>query len=318
MNRESIMIKENVLVIDDSIFICNIVEKQLASESINILRAYDGKSALDMVKEIKPNLILLDLMLPDMDGYDVCKKIKEVPANDDIPIIFLTSKGDEDSIVKAFKVGAIDYISKPFSTIELDARVKAHLENKRIKDALRQINIELENALAENKRLAYTDKLTGLYNRHYFLENIEKFRENSKLNNTNLWIALFDIDDFKKINDIYGHHHGDFVLANVALIIDKHCSQTGMSCRWGGEEFISAVYDVSDEELEVKIQSICNEVYNYNFKCGDIDVHCTLSVGISKFDFSLSIDENIILSDKAMYYKKRNGKNGYYFSRISN
>ncbi len=309
------MIKENVLVVDDSILICNIVEKKLTSDNINVLKAYDGISALEIIKEVKPNLILLDLLLPDTDGYSICEKIKNNPSTSDIPIIFLTSQVDEDSIVKAFNVGAIDYISKPFSAIELNVRVKAHLENKRTKDALKQANIELENALIENRRLAYTDRLTGLYNRYYFLEHINKLIEKSKLNNLPLWFILFDIDDFKKINDTYGHYQGDCVLKNVALIIEKHCSHAGISCRWGGEEFISSVYGINEEDLEIKIQSICNEVANYNFKYNDIDIHCTLTVGISKFDYSLNIDENIIISDKAMYYKKRNGKNGYYFNK---
>lgn len=311
------MNKENVLVIDDSILICNIVEKKLSSENINVLKAYDGKTALDIINEIKPNLILLDLLLPDTDGYSICKKIKSTPSTSDIPIIFLTSQIDEESIVKAFNFGAIDYISKPFSAIELNVRVRAHLESKRIKDALKQANIELEKALKENQRLAYTDRLTGLYNRHYFLENIIEYIEKSKSEDSPLWIILFDIDDFKNINDTYGHYHGDCVLANVASIIDKHCICAGMSCRWGGEEFISAVYGINELDLESKVQSICSEVSNYVFKCNDVDIHCTLTVGISKFDYSLNIDENIILSDRAMYYKKRNGKNGYYFSKVN-
>lgn len=309
------MYKENVLVVDDSIFICNIVEKELSSDIINVLKANDGKSALEIVNRDRLSLILLDITLPDIDGYDVCKQIKGNPLNSDIPVIFITSRENEESLIKAFAVGAIDYISKPFSALELNARVQAHLENKRIKDALRQINVELQKALAENIRLAYRDRLTGLYNRHFFLENIEKIVDEAKSDKKDIWLFMFDIDDFKGINDTYGHQHGDFVLANISTIINKHCSYSGIACRWGGEEFISVIHSMEEEEVEKKIRDICYEINNYNFNYKDKYLRCSVSAGISKYNFSLNIDENISLSDEAMYYKKRNGKNGYHIRR---
>ncbi len=309
------MYKENILVIDDSLLICSIVERELKSETINVLKAYDGEGAMHILNNEKLSLILLDITLPDTDGYNICKYIKESSANSDVPVIFITSRENDDSLVKAFEVGAIDYISKPFSALELNARVKAHLENKRIKDELKQTNEELQKALAENIRLAYRDKLTNLYNRHFFLENTEKIVREAKNSKKELWLFMFDIDDFKKVNDSYGHHHGDFVIANVATIINKNCSYNGITCRWGGEEFVAIVYNMKQEEIEKKAQDICNEINNYNFNYKDIKVKCSVSVGVSTYDFSINVDENISLCDEAMYCKKRNGKNGYYIRR---
>lgn len=309
------MYKENILVIDDSIFICKIVEKELNSNNINVLKANDGQSAMEIVNNVRLSLILLDITLPDTNGYSICKEIKKSILNSDVPVIFITSRENEESLVKAFEVGAIDYISKPFSSLELNARVKAHLENKRIKDTLKQMNVELEKALTENIRLAYRDKLTGLYNRHYFLENIEKIIFETKKNNNDLWLFMFDIDDFKKINDTYGHQHGDFVLTNISTIINKHCSYSGIACRWGGEEFVAVIHSMKEEEIEKKAQDICDEISNYNHNYKDKYLNCSVSLGISRYNFSLNIDENISLCDEAMYYKKRNGKNGYHIKR---
>jgi PleD family two-component response regulator len=130
------MNKENILVIDDSLLICSIVERELSSATIKVLKAYDGKTAKEIVNNEKLSLILLDITLPDTVGYNICKQIKSGSFNSDIPVIFITSRENDESLVKAFAVGAIDYISKPFSSLELNARVKAHLENKRIKDRL--------------------------------------------------------------------------------------------------------------------------------------------------------------------------------------
>lgn len=310
------MYKENILVIDDSILICSIVERELKSETINVLKAYDGKTAMHILNNERLSLILLDITLPDTDGYNICKRLKADSANSDVPVIFITSRENEDSLVKAFEVGAIDYISKPFSSLELNVRVKAHLENKRIKDELKQTNEELQKALAENIRLAYRDKLTNLYNRHFFLENIDKIIKESKLDNKELWLFMFDIDDFKRVNDSYGHQHGDFVITNIATIINKHCSYSGIVCRWGGEEFVAVVHNIRQTEIEKKAQDICNEISSYNFNYKDIDINCSISIGISKYDFSLNIDENISLCDEAMYYRKRNGKNGYHIRSL--
>ncbi len=279
------------------------------------MKAYNGESALEIINRERLSLILLDITLPDTNGYSICKLIKQSKLNSDVPVLFITSRENEESLVKAFEVGAMDYISKPFSALELNARVQAHLENKRIKDTLKQINIELEKALAENIRLAYRDRLTGLYNRHYFLENINRILDEAKENDKTLWVVIFDLDDFKKVNDTYGHQHGDFVLENIATIINKHCSYDGVVCRWGGEEFVAIINSVNEEEIEKRIQDICHEIYNYNFNYKDKNLYCSVSAGISRYDFSLNIDENISISDEAMYYKKRNGKNGYHIRK---
>ncbi len=307
------MERDTVLVIDDSMLICNIIEQKLTSEGINVLKALDGKNGIELAIKEQPDLILLDLVLPDTDGHDVCKKIKSCESVADIPIIFLTSKVDESSIVKAFQVGAIDYVSKPFSPIELYVRVQAQLESQRIKDALKLANSKLEEALIENKILAYTDKLTGLDNRLCFLENIETLVTDSKEKTEELWLMMYDIDSFKSINDTYGHHNGDLVLKGVASIIKKNCQDIGLACRWGGEEFITAIYGLDKLQLTQLLEIICSEIATTVFGDEQIKIRCTISIGASRYDHNFNLEENVVYADEAMYYRKKNGKNGFCF-----
>jgi PleD family two-component response regulator len=146
--------KPVVLVVDDQPKNIRLVEGILTGQEISIVSAQNGKLAVEKALEIKPDLILLDVVMPEMDGYEACKKIKAIPETADIPIIFITAKGEYRDVLEGFRSGAVDYVTKPFNSEELLARVRTHLELKQNRDRLQQIVRQLEDALYEVKRLS--------------------------------------------------------------------------------------------------------------------------------------------------------------------
>ncbi|MCK5680873.1 response regulator, partial [bacterium] len=192
-----------ILAVDDTVTNLDILVDLL--HDYDVIEATSGDEALEIVDEEKIDLILLDIMMPGMDGYTVCRKLKESEKSQDIPIVFITARSDEDAIEKAYDAGGVDYVTKPFKPKELRARVKIQLEHQEMIDKL--------------EYLASHDPMTGIYNRRKFFELANrKFTDNSE----NLYAAMMDIDNFKKINDTYGHPTGDLVIKAVTGIIGEN------------------------------------------------------------------------------------------------
>ncbi|OJT89993.1 diguanylate cyclase response regulator, partial [Clostridioides difficile] len=226
-----------ILVVDDSVLMCDLIDKTLTKDNFKVKKAFNAIEAKEFIEEFIPDIILLDIILPDNSGFEFCKEVKSNARTADIPIIFITSKNTDTDIVKGFGVGAIDYMVKPFSMTELKARVIAHLEVKKSQDKLKKINNELESSLEKLNRLVVRDYLTGLYNRRHIINQLMEQRRINKYSETSISLILGDIDDFKVINDTYGHEAGDFVLTVISSIIKKNCRQIDTVSRWGGEEF---------------------------------------------------------------------------------
>lgn len=308
-----------ILVIDDDVFICKVVTSILKEDGLDVTTIHSGEEAANLMVCEKPDLILLDVVLPKMDGYATCKLLKEDPDTAEIPIIFITSATDLSSIVKGFSAGGIDYIPKPFSPVELSARVKAHLKNKLMTDLLRITNDELaaaneklETMLEEKRRWAMVDSLTGLYNRHFFMENQSKWWESASLG-VPLFIAVLDVDNFKKINDLYGHCAGDYVICTISDHIRLHCKTDDAAIRWGGDEFLMIFSGWEEKALIAEVEQLCRTLSDHRIFYENIEIDCTLTVGITKVDPSKSIEENISKADAALYDGKVLGKNYVVF-----
>ena len=183
------MSKQTILVVDDTIANLDILLELL--DNYDLIDVTNGKDALKIAQNEDIDLILLDIMMPEMDGYEVCKRLKSNPKTKDIPIIFITAKTDEESIERAFDIGGSDYIMKPFMPKELLARVKKELYIQTLQNEL--------------KLLAITDSMTELYNRRYFTQAAKHLFDLSKREKKNLSLVMLDIDKFKNINDTYGH-----------------------------------------------------------------------------------------------------------------
>lgn len=209
-----------VMIVDDTRPNVLILQRALTGTGYNISVAFDGESALDRIPKIKPDLILLDVMMPGLNGFEVCKLLKENSEVCDIPVIFITAMGMPEDILNGFEAGAVDYITKPFNLQEVCVRVKTHLT--------------LSAAIKKLIQDSETDSLTGLFNRRTFLKKIENEAMRFKRNQKSFSLLFADIDLFKKVNDTYGHAAGDEILINISNILNTEKREVDQVGRWGG------------------------------------------------------------------------------------
>jgi diguanylate cyclase (GGDEF)-like protein len=270
---------------------------------LNILNDFDvipttsGQKAIEIAKSEKIALILLDIVMPGMDGYEVCKILKLDPLTKDIPIIFITANTDDESIGAAYDVGGSDYISKPIQRKEVLARVKTQLN-------LRKNILELEY-------LASHDMMTGIYNRRKFFELAIPLFESS---HGKLFAAMIDIDNFKSINDRYGHNIGDSAIKLVTKTIFERLPAQAVLGRMGGEEFAVVCGECQKEEIVSLFERIKDEIATLEIADKEERIKFTISIGISEQEESVrSLDELLKNADEALYGAKESGRNRVIF-----
>ncbi len=293
-----------ILAVDDNETNIDIL-LELLGEKYDVMVAIDGASALEIAQEEEIDLILLDIMMPEMDGYEVCKRLKQNPKTKEIPVIFLTAKSDEDSIEKAYDVGGIDYITKPFRPKELLARVNRELK-------IQSLIKELKASYEKLQELAQTDPLTRLYNRRYFSEISSNILNLAKREKKPLSVVMLDIDKFKRVNDTYGHQVGDEVIVSLANILKANKRESDIVCRYGGEEFVILLPNTPIDgavnfanKLREKVQS-----YILNLDDGTI-LKFTISLGVSSVNLEkeATIEKALNRADEALYESKNSGRN---------
>ncbi len=300
--------RQIVLAVDDSLMICAQIEAALKKEDISLYMAHDGKTALDMVNRYQPDLILLDVVLPDTNGYQLFEELKKAGPEQMI-IMFLTARDGEEDVVRGLTVGACDYIKKPFAKEELRLLVNARLRMKKQTDELHRKNRELENDMEKLNTMAVRDGLTGLFNRRYVIGDlVDDIKNCSAESKKETVLIMADIDDFKKVNDTYGHDAGDMALVCVSHILEEICSEHKV-VRWGGEEFMVVLFDVSRSEAFEISERIRREVEDFTMYYGDSQFKCTLTLGLHVYREEQGIEENSRCVDTALYRGKRSGKN---------
>jgi two-component system cell cycle response regulator len=220
-----------VLIADDSMVIRAVVQAGLEAEGHRVIQAADGIIALEECRRRPPDVILLDIVMPGLDGYQVLAELKADPDLSHIPVVFLTGRTDMSSVVTALRAGAHDYLKKPFEPEELLARVGSAIHVKRLQDQLRDRNATLD-------RVSRTDALTGLYNRRHLDEELTRRHADARRHREPLCVLLLDIDHFKDINDTHGHPVGDEVLQGFANRLSEQLRLGDIAGRWGGEEFL--------------------------------------------------------------------------------
>lgn len=290
-----------ILAVDDTKTNISIL-LELLGEDYDIVPATSGAKALEIVKKIQIDLILLDIMMPEMDGYEVCKILKSEEKTKDIPILFITAKVDEESIVDAFKVGGVDYVTKPFQPFELIARIQTHLK---LSDTLKSLEF-----------LATRDSMTGILNRRKFFELGEaKFKNNKN----NLYVVMVDIDKFKAINDTYGHAIGDEVIKVVAKSIEDKLPNGAIFGRIGGEEFAIILDTLMCTDIDSTIEAIRSSVESLAvISYGDEIINITISQGVAKASpDSECLDIVLKDADEALYEAKNSGRNRSVFRKRS-
>jgi len=300
-----------ILVVDDIPHNLQVLCSILGRKDYKIAVARNGRQALEVLKKIIPDLILLDVMMPGIDGFEVCKQIKNSPQTSQIPIIFLTAKAETESVVKGFEFGAVDYVAKPFNSAELLARVETHLELKRTREELAKKNQELIKAKKTLESAAKTDPLTLLSNRREILENIKKEKNRYERSGRAFTLILGDLDDFKQFNDRYGHDCGDFILIQVAKIMKEMVRKQDSVARWGGEEFLLLLPETHLEGGGTTAEKIKNAISKKTFNYNGIELNVSITFGVSMYGFTSppDVDECIKTVDIAMYKGKQKGKN---------
>jgi diguanylate cyclase (GGDEF)-like protein len=292
------MEKETILLVDDVEINLKIL-RELLGNSYNLICATDGDITMKIVKDNKIDLILLDIMMPKVDGYKVIQFLQSSENTKDIPVIFVTSKTDEESIVKGYKMGARDYVTKPYKKMELLARIKTQLEiNKLIKDL---------------KFLANHDTMTGVYNRRRFFELSEKrFKEHKK----NLYVVMIDIDKFKNINDTYGHQTGDRVLKEFANIVKNYIQEDTIFGRIGGEEFVLVCNFNNENKLQKRLEILRKAIERSEVISFGKKVNFTISIGVAKArETHNNIDDILREADENLYEAKGTGRNKVIFRK---
>lgn len=293
-----------ILVVDDEQFNVILLTKRLSKLGYEVLQAKNGHDALKLLDEHLCDLILLDIMMPDMDGFEVAKKILGNSDQKEIPIIFLTAKTSIEDKLEGLTLGAVDYITKPFDFRELQVRIKIVLKKNEIKNKLLEESKELKEA-------ACTDFLTGLLNRRH-IDQVLKNLFNDRNQDTSS-LLLMDLDYFKKINDTYGHDQGDIVLKGIAKILKNSIRNSDTVARYGGEEFIAILPSASKKAAFSIAERIRINIEQKIFNLNGQEVHITISIGsatlIREENKYQMLEEWIQAADKALYKAKNNGRN---------
>lgn len=272
----------------------------LLKEDYQINLATNGKMAVEMVKKNLPDLILLDIMMPEMDGFETCMELKKQNEFKDIPIIFLTARSNPEDIVKGFEMGAVDYITKPFNSLELKVRIKNHID-------LRQKTLMLQS-------LSERDGLTRIPNKRRFNDFINMEWRRCLRAYLPISLLMIDIDYFKLFNDNYGHVAGDECLKKIAKTIAGTFQRPGdLAARFGGEEFSVVMSDTS-LDIAVKMAQQMRERINrlkLPHEFSPVKSHVTVSIGISSVVPTMNQhpEKLIMAADKALYHAKKSGRN---------
>ena len=298
-----------ILLVEDDKLQAKATKEYLEGAGYEIVWVQTGASAIKTAKTGPFDVIVLDLVLPDLGGNEVCRWLKHDKDTQNIPIIILSAKGSAKERVVGLETGADDYLSKPYDPSELKARIYASLRTKILQDELRKKNRQLEEVLLQMKTLAMTDQLTGLFNRRAFLTVFEKEFSRTQRYNHSTSCLLIDIDHFKSINDEHGHNAGDEVLKEISQVMMNCLRKADTVARWGGEEFIILLPETSKKNALLIASRILHSVSIYTF--ASVPKPVTVSIGLAAIpDPGVdTIDKLIAASDGALYEAKAKGRN---------
>jgi len=325
------MYKSNILVVDDERFFTSLIA-DILKESYRVSIANGGLEALDIIKKGNTDLIILDILMPDMDGYEVCRQIKSSEKGRDIPVIFLTIKTEIEDELYGFDLGAVDYITKPISPPIVKARVATHTSLAAANKQLKQHTLELELLVAERtielsreiakKQKAYAklhylanyDPLTQLPNRNLFNERLAYAYKLAKRNSTSFALLLVDLDRFKRVNDTLGHHIGDLLLEKVGGRLTTCLRDVDTIARLSGDEFTVILSLLNNKEDAATVAEKIITALACPFNVHGNIIHIGSSIGITSYpedgeDFDMMFKH----ADMAMYEVKEKGRNAYAF-----
>ncbi len=294
--------KERILIVDDSSLNLRVLEEELGQE-YEIQVAANGEEALSLAGGCRPpDLILLDVMLPGVDGYEVCRRLKEGPETRDIPVLFVTSRDTDQDEEYGLSMGAIDYVKKPFSIPVIRVKIRNHLELKRYRDLLQDLSM--------------LDGMTGIPNRRHFDEILQREYNRAVRTARPLSVLFIDIDHFKAYNDELGHLAGDQCLQEVASTLGGELRRPGdFLARWGGEEFACVLPETDTSGAYNVAQRMRRAVLGLDIRYGNEpdSQQISISVGTATLTPEDTVHPGVLglfsRADEALYLAKENGRN---------
>ncbi|MCK5340850.1 MAG: diguanylate cyclase [Desulfobulbaceae bacterium] len=323
--------KQNILLVDDRLENLLALEAILEAPHLNIIRARSGNEALEQLLAFEFALVLLDVQMPEMDGFETARLMRSVERSRHIPIIFVTAISKEDiHVFKGYEAGAVDYIMKPLDPVILTSKVNIfltldaqHRELEKTTKSLRETIAQqeeykkvIEKQNIALKELSIRDGLTGIYNHRHFQELLAREVALANRHDTELCCLMMDLDYFKVVNDTLGHPFGDFVLKQFVTLVKEEIRSSDILARYGGEEFIILLPNISLNDANKVAEKIRTKVETHTYKDGIRSSNVTVSIGLycNRYHSSENGSENgsedlLRFADKALYQAKELGRN---------
>ena len=300
---------KNILIIDDDKLNLATARRVLSAE-YKVIPAMKGTQALAYLQNGDCDIILLDINMPEMDGFEVLQKIRQMESCKDIPVIFLTADNDTETETRCFKEGAIDFIAKPFVPEVMRSRIGRALELEELRCSLAERLEQKTREVSDIKNKSCQDALTGLWNRVYTEAAVNKMIAQEAKGT----LMMIDLDNFKAINDNYGHIGGDRVLKMFADTLRDFSGEEDILCRIGGDEFVVFYKDLtSKSEIGSRAADIISDLCDKLEQC-KFETNSSVSIGIAQApEDAAEFNRLYNCADKALYYVKQNGKNSYHF-----
>ncbi|TYQ25619.1 PleD family two-component system response regulator [Pseudanabaena sp. UWO310] len=303
-----------ILIVDDDLFMRKILVRYLERENYQVVEASDGMEALRIYQECQPDMILLDAMMPILDGFECCSQLQKLPHGDHTPVLIITALEDRESVDRAYEVGASDYVTKPIHWAVLRQRVRRLLDQANLRQQLEAANQQLAIVVQELRRLVSIDGLTQVANRRCLDEYLEQECRRSHREQLPISLVLCDIDFFKNYNDNYGHQEGDRCLQEVAQAISKSTNRPAdLVARYGGEEF-AIILPNTDADGGMNVAIRANEIvrsmqlpHAYSKVADHVTISCGVATLFPPQDFQ--VVHLLKSADRALYLAKAEGRN---------
>lgn len=303
-----------VLIVDDTAIGRSIVSSALQGQNYEIVFASDGHEAITTARKVEPDVILLDVLMPGLDGYDVCRWVRSDSVLKEVTILLVTSLSNREERLKGLEAGADDFISKPFDAVELRSRVRTIIRLNRYRKLRERDNqltlmrselAKLENTSKQLRQLAMFDDLTNLDNRRgFFIKSPEEFNR-AKTHQTDLSVLMIDVDIFKGINDTFGHEAGDYILKDLTIKLKSNLRATDIAGRLGGDEFVVLLPHTPLSSALILAERLRKSMESELFQYDGNTFTATISIGAAALTpWMENINDLLHCADKALYQAK--------------